>query len=55
MREERKDESEAVGSLISTGREATDAVNLAPAVVSSGCSGCSGCSARERAVDGLSA
>ena len=49
MREERKDESEAVGSLISTGREATDAVNLAPAVVSSGCS------ARERAVDGLSA
>lgn len=52
MREERKDESEAVGSLISTGREATDAVNLAPAVVSSGCSGCS---ARERAVDGLSA
>lgn len=30
MREERKDESEAGGSLISTGREATDAVNLAP-------------------------
>lgn len=30
MRGKRKDESEAVGSLISTGREATDAVNLAP-------------------------